>query len=59
MTRHACAVVLLLALAGAAGCSRHAVEEVETKAPSPVSTITLAPQTVEGVVAASGMLRSR
>lgn len=56
MTRHLSASALVLALTCAAACSRHAVEEVETKAPSPVSTITLAPQTVEGVVAASGMI---
>jgi membrane fusion protein (multidrug efflux system) len=37
-----------------AGCSKPAVEEVETKAAAPVTTLTVAAQTVEGVVAASG-----
>jgi len=38
------------------GCSRPAVEEVETKAAATVTTITLAPQTMEGIVAASGVV---
>jgi RND family efflux transporter MFP subunit len=39
-----------------AGCAKHAVEEVDTKAAAPVTTLTLAPQTVEGLVAASGVV---
>jgi RND family efflux transporter MFP subunit len=35
-------------------CTKPAVEEVETKAASPVTTVALAPQTFEGVVAATG-----
>jgi RND family efflux transporter MFP subunit len=45
-------VVLVLA----AGCSKPAVEEVQTTAAAPVKTITLAPSTIEGVVAASGLV---
>lgn len=45
-------VVLVLVLL--AGCSKPAVEEVETKAAAPVTTVTLAPQTVEGIVSATG-----
>jgi RND family efflux transporter MFP subunit len=45
------AVVLL-----AAGCSKSTVEEVQTTAAAPVKTITLAPSTVEGVVAAAGLV---
>jgi RND family efflux transporter MFP subunit len=37
-------------------CSKPAVEEVETKAAAPVTTVTLAPQTLEGIVAASGVV---
>ena len=40
----------------AAGCSKPAVEEVETKAAAPVTTLTLTPQTVEGVVSATGVV---
>ena len=43
-------VVILLA----SGCSGTTVEQVETTAAAPVTTITLAPQTVEAVVTASG-----
>jgi RND family efflux transporter MFP subunit len=49
----------LLAIALAAsccGCSKHAVEEVDTKAAAPVTTMTLAPQTLEGVVGAAGVV---
>ena len=38
------------------GCSKPAVEEVETKAAAPVTTVALAPQTLEGVVSASGIV---
>ena len=38
------------------GCSRAPVEEVETKAAAPVTTITLAPQTLEGIVASTGVV---
>jgi len=48
--------VLVIALACVAGCSKHAVEEVETKAAAPVTTLTLAPQTVEGIVSSSGVV---
>ena len=44
-------IVVLLA---AAGCSKPSVEEVETKAAAPVTTVTLAPQTFEAIVSASG-----
>jgi RND family efflux transporter MFP subunit len=37
-------------------CSRPAVEEVETKAAATVTTITVAPQVMEGVVAATGVV---
>ncbi len=37
-------------------CSKPAVEEVETKAAAPVTTVVLAPQTLEGVVSASGVV---
>ena len=37
-------------------CAKPAVEEVETKAAAPVSTVTLAPQTLEGVVTATGVV---
>jgi RND family efflux transporter MFP subunit len=38
----------------AAGCSKPSVEEVETKAAAQVMTIAVTPQTVEGVVSATG-----
>jgi membrane fusion protein (multidrug efflux system) len=40
----------------AAGCSKPAVEQLETQATTPVRTLTLAPATLEGVVAASGVV---
>jgi RND family efflux transporter MFP subunit len=40
----------------AAGCSKPAVEEVQTSAAATVKTLALAPQTIEGVVAASGLV---
>jgi RND family efflux transporter MFP subunit len=49
------AVVVAVALL-AVGCSKSTVEEVQTTAAAPVKTITLAPSTVEGVVAASGLV---
>lgn len=54
MMRRPAALVLPLLLL--AGCSKHAVEEIETTAAVPVKIITLAPQTVEGIVAASGLV---
>ena len=51
----------LLAVAVAAltcACSKPAVEEVETKAAAPVTTLTLAPQTLEGVVTATGVVNA-
>jgi RND family efflux transporter MFP subunit len=45
--------IVVLAL-GFAGCSKPAVEEVETKAAAPVTTVTVAPQTFEAIVSASG-----
>lgn len=36
------------------GCTKPAVEEVETKAAAPVIAVVLAPQTFEGIVAATG-----
>src|SRR5262249_53244212 len=49
--KHFVPIVGLLALAS---CSKPAVEEVETKAAAPVTTLTVAPQTFEGVVSAAG-----
>ena len=37
-------------------CSKPAVEEVDTKAAAPVTTVALAPQTLEGVVSATGVV---
>jgi RND family efflux transporter MFP subunit len=39
-----------------AGCSKPAVEEVQTSAAPTLKTLALAPQTIEGVVAASGLV---
>ena len=39
-----------------AGCSKPAVEEVQTSAAATVKTLALAPQTIEGVVAAAGLV---
>jgi membrane fusion protein (multidrug efflux system) len=50
LARGAVFAVVLLACA----CSKPPVEEMETKAAAPVTTIALAPQTVEGVVGAAG-----
>ena len=47
-------IALVLPVLLAWGCSKPAVEEVETKAAAPVTTVTLQPQTLEGVVAATG-----
>lgn len=52
VARAAALVVVLLS----AGCSKSTVEEVQTTAAAPVKTITLAPSTVEGVVAAAGLV---
>jgi RND family efflux transporter MFP subunit len=43
-----------VALAIGSGCSKPSVEQVATKAASPVTTLTLAPQTLDGIVTASG-----
>jgi RND family efflux transporter MFP subunit len=40
----------------AAGCSKPAVEEVSTQAAAPVTTLTVTPQTVEGVVSATAVV---
>jgi RND family efflux transporter MFP subunit len=48
--------VALMALLLLAGCSKPTVEEVQTTAAAPVKTITLTPATLEGVVAASGLV---
>jgi RND family efflux transporter MFP subunit len=50
MKRFAFVLPLLLAWS----CSKPAVEEVETKAAAPVTTLTLQPRTLEGVVSATG-----
>ncbi len=47
-------VVPIVALVALASCSKPGVEEVETKAAAPVTTMTVAPQTFEGVVSAAG-----
>ena len=55
MNRCRWSLVLLVAFALAVGgCSKPAVEEVETKAAAPVTAITLTPQTLEGIVVATG-----
>lgn len=55
MNRCRWSLVLLAApVLAAAGCSKPAVEAVETKAAAPVTTIALTPQTLEGVVVATG-----
>jgi RND family efflux transporter MFP subunit len=48
--------VTLAAVLLAAGCSKPAVEQVETAAAASVKTITLAPAALEGVVAATGVV---
>jgi RND family efflux transporter MFP subunit len=50
MKRIALALPVLLAW----GCSKPAVEEVETRAAAPVTAVTLQPRALEGIVAASG-----
>jgi RND family efflux transporter MFP subunit len=47
---------MLTALLVTGGCSKPTVEEVHTTAAAPVKTITVAPATLEGVVAASGLV---
>jgi RND family efflux transporter MFP subunit len=47
-------IALVLPVLLAWGCSKPAVEEVETKAAAPVTAVTLQPRTLEGVVAATG-----
>jgi membrane fusion protein, multidrug efflux system len=44
------------ALLVAGGCSKPAVEEVQTSAAATVKTVALAPQTIDGVVAAAGIV---
>ena len=46
--------VALVALVALAGCSKPSVEQVETKAAAPVTTVIVAPQTFEAIVSASG-----
>lgn len=53
MTRRAFAALAVLTLAG---CHGTPVEEVESTAAAPVEILALAPRTVEGVVAASGIV---
>jgi RND family efflux transporter MFP subunit len=48
------AALLVVMLAGAPGCSKPPVEEVATTAAAPVTVITVAPATLEGVVIAAG-----
>jgi membrane fusion protein, multidrug efflux system len=47
-------VLFILTLASASACSKPAVEEMETTAAAPVSVITVAPATLEGIVIAAG-----
>ena len=47
-------LILIILMGG--GCSKPAVEQVETTAPAPVKTITVAAAPLEGVVAASGIV---
>ena len=49
-------LLVLPALLLVGGCSKPTVEEVQTTAAAPVKTITLTPATLEGVVAASGLV---
>jgi RND family efflux transporter MFP subunit len=57
--RRATVVMLgFVCAAGLAGCSKPSVEEVESKAAAAVTTLTLAPQTVESIVAASGTVNA-
>jgi RND family efflux transporter MFP subunit len=55
MRATSCCVALALTVTVAA-CRGKAVEELETTAAAPVKTITLAPATLEGIVAASGIV---
>ena len=51
-------ILLLLApVLVLAGCTKPAVEEVATTAAAPVTTLALAPQTLEGVVRAPAAAR--
>ena len=50
------AAVAAAALLLATGCTKTSVEEVQTKSAAPVTTLALAPQTVEGIVAAAGVV---
>jgi RND family efflux transporter MFP subunit len=47
-------LVPIVALVAVTSCSKPSVEEVETKAAAPVTTVTVAPKTVEGTVSAAG-----
>ena len=47
-------LIPLVALVAVTGCSKPAVEDVETKAAAPVTTVAVEPQTVEGTVSAAG-----
>ena len=47
-------LILIILMGG--GCSKPAVEQVETTAPAPVKTITVAAAPFEGIVAASGIV---
>lgn len=55
MKSTSCYLALTLAIT-LAGCRGKDVEELETTAAAPVKTITLAPATLEGMVAASGIV---
>ena len=49
-------LVPIVGLLAIAGCSRPSVEEVDTKAAAPVTTLALTPETVEGIVSATGVV---
>ena len=49
-------VLVVLDAASVSGCHGASVEEIATSAAAPVKTLTLAPQTVEGIVAAAGLV---
>jgi RND family efflux transporter MFP subunit len=55
-TRPGRTCAIALAALCVAACTKHSVEEVETKAAAPVTTLILAPQTVEGIVSAGGVV---
>ena len=58
MRLHFAMAPLLLVAASVSACHGTPVEEIETSAAAPVKTVTLASQTLEGIVAAAGVTAS-